>query len=506
MYRYGLAARRRAVERANAATFLETVLNSVSDAIVACDANGDLSVFNEGAKKLYGVDNAANATADWSAVFGSACSGGATAVARKCSPVCLAFNGQTVSEQEIVITPDDAPPRTVIANAAPLLDAHGDKVGAVATMRDVSAERAALEEARRSAEEPKLIFDNVPVRLWLKDEQNRIRRLNQQAADFMGLSASNAEGGDIYEMCPEAASKIHDNDLSVLDRGEAEQGVIEEFVSPLGVRSWASIDKAPYVDKKTGERFIFVASTDITKLVEAREDLQRSNAELEQFARVASHDLQEPLRKLTIYSGFLAHDLGGGISAKAKADLVAIEAAADRMRNLVKDMLSLSRIRSGGFKTQRVDPHECIASAMASLSARCRDMGAVIVYGDLPDVMAEPVMLTQVFQNLAGNALKFAKTDRPPCIKFFSEEASNGIVLSVADNGIGIDPAFFDKVFEPLMRVHSTESYDGTGIGLAICKKAIESFGGKIWVEAAPEGGAVFKFLLKRADALETAA
>ena len=506
MYKHDEVKRRRVVERAHNAAFLETVLNNVQDGIVACDADGNLSLFNNAAREFHGVDAKAVPADGWASEFDLYEEDGKTALGKERIPLFRAYKGEQVSKQEMVIAPKGLPRRTLIARSAPLYGPHGEKLGAVATMHDVTAERAHAEKARRREKELELIFDNVPVRMWLKDDKNNIVRLNEPAARSMGVSVAEAEGASTYDLFPEHAKKYHDDDLEVINSGKRKLGIIEEYAPAAGERGWVSTDKVPYIDAETGERLVFVASNDITKLVEAREELRRSNVELEQFARVASHDLQEPLRKLTIFSGFLAEDLGDDISGKAKADLDAIVSSAERMRNLVKDMLSLSRISANGLSLKPVDPHECAAAAIGSLAQRCREQGAVVVYDDLPPVMAEPTLLTQVYQNLASNALKFAADDRAPRLKFSAAQSNGYVVLSVEDNGIGIEPEFAEKIFEPLARLHSRKKYEGTGIGLSICKKTVESFGGKIWVERAAGGGSCFKFSLKSAASMVSAA
>jgi len=506
MYRYGVSERRRAIEQANDAAFLDTVLNNVSDGIVACDANGRLTVFNKAARTLHDVDPALGRGECALDFFDKMYRNKEKALASECSPIVRALNGEELRNTELSIISGTHGPRTAIVNAAPLYGAGAGKIGAVVTLRDVSSERAAVEDARRSEDNLKLIFDNVPVRLWLKDSANNIVRLNKPAAESIGVAAPEVEGRNAHALFARNRRLNDAKDLDVLTSGKPVYGVIEEITLSNGKTGWASTDKVPYRDHSTGEQFVLIASTDITTLVEAREELMRSNSELEQFARVASHDLQEPLRKLMIYTRFLEEDLNGSISNKVKSDLDAILSASERMRNLVRDMLSLSKIRSGGLKAVPVDPHECIGVAMASLSERCRELGAVLIYDELPKVLAEPTMLAQVYQNIVGNALKFTEMGRTPKIHFRAKVADEFIILSIEDNGIGIAPEYRDCIFDPLTRIHNAEKYDGTGIGLAICKKIIESFGGKIWVEEGAAQGACFKFSLRRASALESAA
>ncbi|MEO1135325.1 MAG: PAS domain S-box protein [Pseudomonadota bacterium] len=486
-------------------TFLSTILENVQDGIVACNENGELTLFNKAARKFHGMDASPIGADQWTDAYDLYEADGKTPLPQSKIPLHKAFNGEMVEEQEMVIAPHNLPARILIARASPLYNQNHKKIGAVATMHDVTLERAREEELRRRQNELELIFDSVPVRIWYKDDKNRIIRLNQYAAESMGLTVVDAEGADTYELFPEMAKKYHDDDLEVIESGAPKYGIVEEYTPKDGPGGWVSTDKVPYIDPKTGERFVFVASTDITELKEAQEELRRSNAELEQFARVTSHDLQEPLRKLMIFSEFLEQDLGGDMPEKAKEDLDSITDAARRMQRLIKDILALSRMRTDR-KLQRVNPHDCVTDAMATWAMQCKERGAIVVYDDLPEVMADPGVLTQVYSNLIGNALKFVEEDRPPKIKLTAELTDKDVILGVADNGIGIPQDSHEKIFQPLARLHGREKYEGTGIGLAICKKGVEQLGGRIWVESAPGAGAHFRFSLRRAKAARSAA
>ncbi len=406
------------------------------------------------------------------------------------------------------ILPKDSGGEEIIGNARGAVekDADGKAILFLGTVQDVTGRRKLEEDVRRRTEELELILNNVPVRIWFKDDMNRIIRLNEQAAESMGMSVAEAEGANAYDLFPDMAKKYHEDDLEVIESGAPKLGIIEEFTPKHGDHGWISTDKTPYIDPETGDRFVFVAATDITKLKQTQSALEQSNAELEQFARVASHDLQEPLRKMMIFSEFLAQDLGEEIPDKAKADLDAISSSAQRMQRLIKDILSLSRLQTGERNLQPVDPQECISEAMATWAHRCKELGATILYDDLPLVMADPVLLMQVYHNLIGNALKFVCNDCKPEIRFTAEMVGRQAILGVQDNGIGIAADHRQKIFEPLARLHAREEFEGTGIGLAICKKAIERAGGRIWVDSTPGAGAHFRFALARAVSTQSAA
>jgi signal transduction histidine kinase len=230
-------------------------------------------------------------------------------------------------------------------------------------------------------------------------------------------------------------------------------------------------------------------------LAEHAAELQRSNAELEQFAYVASHDLQEPLRKVTSFCQLLQRRYGGQLDERADQYIAFAVDGAQRMQVLINDLLAFSRV---GRSAQDLGPVGCdvsLAAAKANLSAQIEQARAVIEAGPLPVVRAQPTLLTVVFQNLLGNALKF-KGEQPPRIVVTAERDGAFWTFSVTDNGIGIEPQYADRVFLIFQRLHDKATYPGTGIGLAMCRKIIEYFGGRIWLDTGHADGASFRFTL----------
>jgi signal transduction histidine kinase len=224
-------------------------------------------------------------------------------------------------------------------------------------------------------------------------------------------------------------------------------------------------------------------------------DLQRSNTELEQFAYVASHDLQEPLRKVTSFCQLLQRRYGGQLDERADQYIDFAVDGAKRMQVLINDLLAFSRV---GRSAQELGPVSCeaaLAGAKANLSAQIAQAGAVIETGPLPAVRAQLTLLSLVFQNLIGNALKF-RSERPPRVVVTAVRDGTFWLFSVTDNGIGIDPQYADRVFLIFQRLHDKATYPGTGIGLAMCRKIIEYLGGRIWLDPSAADGARFCFTL----------
>ena len=228
------------------------------------------------------------------------------------------------------------------------------------------------------------------------------------------------------------------------------------------------------------------------------EELARSNRELEQFAYVASHDLQEPLRMVAAYTQLLGERYRGKLDETADKYIGYAVEGAIRMQTLIQDMLAFSRAGRRGSELEATDCNQALDHALLGLQGAMTESGAVVLHESLPAVMADSVHLQQVFQNLIGNAIKF-KGASPPVIQIEAQRHGGDWLFSVTDNGIGISPEYAEEVFIIFKRLHTRTEYSGNGIGLAICKRIIEQCGGKIWVESHEGGGTTFKFTLHAA-------
>ena len=230
-------------------------------------------------------------------------------------------------------------------------------------------------------------------------------------------------------------------------------------------------------------------------LAQKAKELARTNQDLEQFAYVASHDLQEPLRMVAAYTQLLAEKYKGKLDEQADKYIHYAVDGATRMQTLVQDLLAFSRSGRDGTEMSTTDCNDVVQQALLNLEAAARDSSAQVKCGDLPTVHANSGQLRQVFQNLIGNAIKFRKPE-PPIVQIAAQREGNEWLFSVADNGIGISPDYLNEIFVIFHRLHTREEYPGNGIGLAICKRIIERHGGRIWVESEQGNGTIFKFSL----------
>ena len=224
-------------------------------------------------------------------------------------------------------------------------------------------------------------------------------------------------------------------------------------------------------------------------------ELKRSNADLQQFAYVASHDLQEPLRMVSSYTQLLARRYRGKLDSDADEFIGYAVDGANRMQTLIKDLLAYSRVTAQGKVFERVDCNGLLEEVLSNLRVADEQNRAVVTHDPLPTVMADRGQLGQLFQNLIGNAIKF-RGEEPPQIHVSAEQRTGEWLFSVRDNGIGVGPQYAERIFIIFQRLHNREEYPGTGIGLAICKKIVERHGGRIWVVSHTGRGATFHFTL----------
>jgi len=238
----------------------------------------------------------------------------------------------------------------------------------------------------------------------------------------------------------------------------------------------------------------------IESLLATQAELARSNAELEQFAYVASHDLQEPLRMVASYVGLLERRYRGQLDSDADDFIAFAVDGARRMQALLNGLLDLSRVGTRGGELESTESETAMRDALINLEQAIGEAGADVSNDPLPTVLGDRIQLTQLFQNLVSNAVKF-NTSEQPRVAVTASRSGTLWEFAVADNGIGIDPAHFDRIFQVFQRLHTRDTFEGTGIGLSVCRKIVERHGGTIWPESVKGRGTTFRFTLKAVDA-----
>ncbi len=352
------------------------------------------------------------------------------------------------------------------------------------------------------------LYDLAPVGYCTISEKGLFLEANLTAMTLLGV----ARGALVKQPITRFILK-EDQDIYYLHRKQLfETGTPQacelRMVKKDGTAFWGHLAATPAQDAD-GAPVCRVVLSDITERKRAEEaladrtvqlermnrELVSLNAELDDFTNVASHDLQEPLRALITFSSLLGKDLGYSLPERAAQDLDFITEAAKRMQTLIHDLLALARVGRVARKREKVSLNECVDQVLEALAMRVKETGAEVTRDELPGVWGDSTLLTQLYQNLIGNALKFSGKQRP-IIRLTVEEREDHQIFGVQDNGIGIEPKYAQPIFQPFKRLHGRAEYEGSGIGLAICRKIVERHGGKIWVESELGKGAHFRFTI----------
>jgi light-regulated signal transduction histidine kinase (bacteriophytochrome) len=275
---------------------------------------------------------------------------------------------------------------------------------------------------------------------------------------------------------------------------------------PLGTAGGGPAERrrlAKEIENRTqAEAEIRSLNADLERRVEERTALlQRSNAALQRFAYVSSHDLQEPIRTIRTFNQLLAKEYSGKLDPKADQYIGFVVEASARMHNLVTDLMKYSRLLDPDApkELKATSSGQALETALLDMQQAIQDSGAAVTYGALPEVSMDETQLQQLFQNLIGNAIKYRSPDRHLNVSITAERSESRWLFSVQDNGIGIEPQYFDQIFQAFKRPHGKE-YPGSGVGLTICKEIVEASGGRMWVESELGRGSTFRFALPAAN------
>jgi PAS domain S-box-containing protein len=368
-------------------------------------------------------------------------------------------------------------------------------------VHDQTVAHEAQQALRESEDRFRTMADSMPQLAWIARGDGFIYWYNRGWYEYTGTTPQQMEGwGWQSTHDPEALPRV-------LEEWKASIATGKPFEMEFPLRGADGKFRqfltrgTPIKDAQGRVMQWFGTNTDISERAKAEEilrrtaeELARSNKDLEQFAYISSHDLQEPLRQVRSFVGLLKERCADQLDGQATQYMQFVFDGAVRMSDLVSGLLAYSRVGSGDAAQRPVACGEALDAALANLQAGIEESGARITRDDLPTVQAEPTQLTQLFQNLVGNALKFRRDGVPPEIHVGARRDGDRWILSVKDNGIGIAPAHREKVFLIFQRLHGREKYPGTGIGLAICKKIVERYGGRIWVDSKAGEGSTFCF------------
>ncbi|WP_049914506.1 PAS domain-containing sensor histidine kinase [Haloterrigena salina] len=402
--------------------------------------------------------------------------------------------GSPVFNEELVVDPPDGERLQFRVNATPL---HGpDGVERVVTAAEDITELKRRErqlEHRKSELETELseILGRISDAFYALDDEWRFTHLNEQAAEILRQSREEVLGKKVWKTFPDDAEGIYREQFQqAMDTQEPVN--FEVYAEDLD--TWLEYNVYP------SESGVSIYFHDISERKEYQRKLEKSNERLEQFAYAASHDLQEPLRMVSSYLQLLESRYADRLDDDGEEFIEFAVDGADRMRQMIDGLLAYSRVDTQGEPFEPVDLDTVVDAVCEDLQMKIEETAAEIAVDSLPRVRGDESQLQQVFQNLLSNALEYSG-DEPPRVEIAAERARSTWRISVADNGIGIDPDDQERVFEVFERLHSREEYDGTGIGLALCQRIIERHEGTIWVDSEPGEGTTFSFTLPAADA-----
>ncbi|CAM4297824.1 sensor histidine kinase [Deinococcus marmoris] len=364
-----------------------------------------------------------------------------------------------------------------------------------------SAAAAALDRTQHYL---KVAAENAPILLFATDARGVFTLSEGRLLEQLGLRPGQAVGQSATALFAREPDLREGRRLAQALAGQTAHDLTHFETSGVSLESWF----IPVKDSVGRVTEVVGVSLDVTERLEtqrrierANEELRRSNEELEQFAYVASHDLQEPLRTITSFSQLLITRYSGQLDPRAEVYVRQISEGTGRMAQLLQDLLAFARVTSGAGALVAVDVNTVLAQVMQDLHAQIEGTGAAISVGDLPRVRGDASQLRQVFQNLIGNALKFRDPQRPSVIRVEAVPDGANVRFSVIDNGIGIEAEFFGRIFTIFQRLHGREEYEGNGIGLSITRKIAERHGGEVWLDSTPGAGSTFFLTLPAGDA-----
>lgn len=412
-----------------------------------------------------------------------------------------ARNEKPTSEEYRIILPDGRV-RWVWSEIGDLVrDADGTPAMVTGTIQDITEKKQADERIKAAMLRLQSYFDADLIGIMISEKDGTIIEANDYYLNLIGRTQTDLASRKINwrDFTPEEFWELDDRAVMGLTLTGRVSPYEKQYQRKDGTRVWILVSKAillPEEDK------VLAFVMEITERKQAEEELRRlmeelkrSNAELEQFAYVASHDLQEPLRTVAGMVQLLQQRYQGQLDDRADEYIQHAVNGTVRMQTLINDLLVLSRVNRRGRQFERIESGEALQIALDNLAIAIRDSGAVITHDPMPALDGDETQLAQVFQNIIGNAIKF-RGAQVPAVHIGANRSDGGWLFSIRDNGIGIEAQYFERIFAPFQRLHTRQEYLGNGIGLAICKKIVERHGGRIWVESTPGQGSVFFFTL----------
>jgi PAS domain S-box-containing protein len=433
------------------------------------------------------------------------------------------IRGESVINREEYFFNEEGQKCWLLTSKLPLRDQDGNLVGLVGIGRNITKQKQAEDSLDRERILLRTLIDRMPDAIYIKDKEGRFvlnnaihaqRRCEKSPADMKGKT-------DFDYFPKEIAGQFFADEQKIMQTGQPliNQEQYTSIGTAPGVKRWMVVSKVLWQDDQGNILGTIGITRDVHEFKMAREALQaseeklresaaqleRSNRELQDFAYVASHDLQEPLRKIVVFGERLKEKAADRLEAETLDYLQRMQNAASRMQTLINDLLTFSRVTTKAHPLSTMDLARTAQEVLDDLESRIENTKGRVEVGPLPAIEAEPLQMRQLFQNLIGNALKFRRPDVPPVVKIEAKIFSGVLPqaaadapeqklceLTVSDNGIGFDEKYLDRIFNVFQRLHTRNEYEGTGMGLAIARKIVLYHGGAITAKSAPEKGATF--------------
>jgi PAS domain S-box-containing protein len=468
---------------------LGAIVDSSDDAIISKDLNGVITSWNQSAQRLFGY------TAE-------------EAVGR---PILILIpqerqqeeveilsrlrRGERVDHFETIRRRKDGVLLDVSLTISPVKDLGGRIVGASKIARDITDRKRADEAVRASRARFQQLADSMPQIVWTAGADGQLDYFNERWYEFSGHPRDRF-GDAAWDsiLHPEDMARCRAAWYDAVAAGASFESEVRFWDRHESRWRWFIARALPIRDELGRIAKWFGTSTDIDDQKRVEDELRHANQDLQQFAFSASHDLQEPLRTVKIFSDLLAQRHSQQLDAQALEFLGHLHRGATRMEMLVRDLLAFTQITKVQRPDEPADANAALAVTLSNLAGVISESGARISSDALPSLHVHQAHLQQLFQNLIGNAIKYRSPDRPPEIHVTAEGTPTQWRFAVSDNGIGIDPKYKETIFGLFKRLHAGDQYSGTGIGLAICERIVERYHGRIWVESEPGRGSTFRF------------
>jgi two-component system sensor kinase FixL len=490
-----LTERKRSEEIVAAERLARSILDQAAEIILVCDRTGKITLANQKALQIFARNPVYKHFDDALPLSYNQPEG-------RTFSITNVLNGESYPKVEAEYPASQGQNQVFLLSAAPLLKDQNQIIGCIVILTEITERKRAEEALRQSEKRFRSVVEGNMIGIVFGDNvTGDVLDANDEFLRIIGRSREELEAGQINwkKITPPEILEYEEQARMNLPIGAKRNTYEKAYLRPDGTRVPVIIGGS-YLDDERRNSVAFVL--EITDRKQAEElirsysaRLERSNQELQDFAFIASHDLQEPLRKIEAFGSLI-----GKRSQMDETDLeylARMQDAARRMRKMIEDLLNLSRVATRGKPYARVDLNEVAKKVVSDLEPRIYQTKSQVVIQALPCIEADEVQMYQLLQNLVANAIKYHRPDAPPAVQVGYHESTPGWVeIYVQDNGIGFDMKYADQIFQPFRRLHGRSEYEGSGIGLAICRKIVERHGGQISAQSAPGEGATFSILL----------